>query len=74
MRANFDQDRNSMRVGKIEFEARVTANGEKQSVFGRVKQVDGSGIIVLLPKELGMGETVDIEMADSLPSWSSPAR
>jgi hypothetical protein len=51
---------------QVQFEARVsnlTTGGP--STLGRVVDLSGSGISVILPRELATGDCVQLEMADS---------
>ena len=52
---------------QVHFEAKVTSlTSRAHSSMGRVSDLSKSGISVVLPLELAPGESVQLEMADSL--------
>jgi hypothetical protein len=51
---------------QVQFEAKVTATETKQSGVGRTCDISESGISVILPFSLVEGESIRLEMADSI--------
>jgi hypothetical protein len=57
--------RKSERV-QVHFEARVTKLDDRQTACGRVSDLSKSGVSVTLPIQLAPGDSVQLEMADSV--------
>jgi hypothetical protein len=51
---------------QVQYEARVTKRGQRESSRGRVLDISQTGMSVDLPVQLAPGDAVQLEMADSV--------
>ncbi len=51
---------------QVQYEARVTKRGQRESTRGRVLDISQSGMSLDLPIQLEPGDAVQLEMADSV--------
>jgi len=61
-----ETDRRQHQRFQVQFEAKVTKQGQRESVRGRVLDISQSGLSVDLPVQLAPGDAMELEMADSV--------
>ena len=59
-------DRRAHERFQVQYEAKVTKRGQRESAAGRVVDISQSGLSVDLPSQLAPGDAVQLEMADSV--------
>jgi hypothetical protein len=63
---SMEADRRSHQRYQVQYEAKVTKRGQRESVTGRVLDISQSGLSVDLPMQMATGDPVQLEMADSV--------
>jgi hypothetical protein len=61
-----ETDRRQHQRFQVQFEAKVTRQGQRESSTGRVLDISQSGLSVDLPVQLTPGDALELEMADSV--------
>jgi len=61
-----EMERRAHQRYQVQYEARVTKRGQRESSRGRVLDISQTGMSVDLPVQLEPGDAVQLEMADSV--------